>query len=127
VLYKRIAAAEDERSLRDLQVEMIDRFGLLPQPVNNLFVVTGLKLSASALGIRKINADVEQASIEFHANAPIDPLSLVQLVQGDPKRYRLSGPTTLRITARTENLEQREAALRQALGKLRTRHNEEAA
>ncbi len=39
-LYKRIASARDADGLRELQVEMIDRFGLLPDPVKNLFAVT---------------------------------------------------------------------------------------
>ena len=33
VLYKRISAATDNEALRELQVEMIDRFGLLPEPI----------------------------------------------------------------------------------------------
>ncbi len=40
-LYKRIASARDADALRELQVEMIDRFGLLPDPVKNLFAVAG--------------------------------------------------------------------------------------
>src|SRR6185312_6363726 len=35
-LYKRISSARDEEELRELQVEMIDRFGLLPEPVKHL-------------------------------------------------------------------------------------------
>src|SRR5690606_33789318 len=39
VLYKRIAAAQDNDALRELQVEMVDRFGLLPDPTKTLFAV----------------------------------------------------------------------------------------
>ncbi|MGD8430297.1 MAG: transcription-repair coupling factor, partial [Ectothiorhodospiraceae bacterium] len=42
VLYKRIANASDRDQLRELQVEMIDRFGLLPEPAKNLFRLTEL-------------------------------------------------------------------------------------
>ena len=56
MLYKRISNAKTADDLRELQVEMIDRFGLLPEPTKNLFAVTDLKLSAEALGITKIDA-----------------------------------------------------------------------
>ena len=43
VLYKRIAAAANADELRELQVEMIDRFGLLPEPAKNLFRIAELQ------------------------------------------------------------------------------------
>ena len=46
-LYKRIASADDKAALRELQVEMIDRFGLLPTQVKNLFATAALKLRAT--------------------------------------------------------------------------------
>ena len=42
VTYKRIASASDTIELRELQVEMIDRFGLLPDPARNLFALARL-------------------------------------------------------------------------------------
>lgn len=42
-LYKRIAGSKNKDQLKELQVEMIDRFGLLPEPVKNLFQVTELR------------------------------------------------------------------------------------
>lgn len=53
ILYKRIASATDAGALRELQVEMIDRFGLLPAPLKHLFRVTELKLRALPLGVRR--------------------------------------------------------------------------
>ncbi len=97
VLYKRIAAAGDDEELRNLQVEMIDRFGLLPQQASNLFVVSGLRLKAQALGIRTIEAGAEGGSIVFNETTPVDPLALVQLVQSDPRQYKLSGANRLRF------------------------------
>jgi transcription-repair coupling factor (superfamily II helicase) len=54
-LYKRISSAPRQRCLRELQVEMIDRFGLLPDPTKHLFATAELKLDADALGIRKLD------------------------------------------------------------------------
>ncbi|NBC13519.1 MAG: transcription-repair coupling factor, partial [Gammaproteobacteria bacterium] len=56
VTYKRIASAESPAELKDLKVEMIDRFGLLPEPTEHLFAVTALKLKVQPLGIKKLEA-----------------------------------------------------------------------
>ena len=65
VLYKRIASSKDKDELRELQVEMIDRFGLLPDAVKNLFRITKLKQQASKLGIKRIDLGDSGGSISF--------------------------------------------------------------
>ncbi|MGX8249391.1 TRCF domain-containing protein, partial [Escherichia coli] len=67
ILYKRIANASDEDGLKELQVEMIDRFGLLPEPTKNLMRLTLLKLQADKLGITKVDAGPQGGRIEFAA------------------------------------------------------------
>ena len=98
VLYKRIAAATDDDELRDLQVEMIDRFGLLPQPLKNLFKVTATRLQAEALGIHKVDAGERGGHLEFADNTAVNPLTLVTLVQNQPDLYRLSKGNQLRFS-----------------------------
>jgi len=90
VLYKRISNAETQDQLRELQVEMIDRFGLLPEQVKTLFRVTALKLRAEKLGIKKLDAGPNGGKLEFAQSTPVDPFSIVQLVQSAPNRYRLA-------------------------------------
>ncbi|GAB5449965.1 MAG: transcription-repair coupling factor [Halioglobus sp.] len=97
IMYKRIAAAEDEEALRQLRVEMIDRFGLLPPQVLNLFTVSSVRLQAQSLGIRTIEVGPGGGSIEFKETTPVDPLTLVQLVQSEPQNYKLAGPSRLRF------------------------------
>lgn len=98
VLYKRIAAAADEQGLREIQVEMIDRFGLLPEAINNLFQSARLRIQAQALGIAGIELGAQGGSIDFNESTRVNPLSLVKLVQGDPQSYQLAGATRLRCT-----------------------------
>src|SRR5438445_1727381 len=80
-LYKRIASARDADGLRELQVEMIDRFGLLPDSVKNLFAVAGLKLAATAIGIRKLELGERGGRVLFNPQPNIDPLSVIKLIQ----------------------------------------------
>ncbi len=96
-LYKRIASARDADALRELQVEMIDRFGLLPDAVKNLFAAAALKLGANALGIRKLELGENGGRILFKPNPPIEPMAVIQLIQSQPKTYALDGPDKLKI------------------------------
>jgi transcription-repair coupling factor (superfamily II helicase) len=107
VLYKRIAAAQDDDQLRELQVEMIDRFGLLPEQVSNLFLVSRLRLQAESLGIRAIEAGASGGSIDFKENTRVNPMSLVNLVQSEPRSYKLAGATRLRFEQALDDKAQR--------------------
>jgi transcription-repair coupling factor (superfamily II helicase) len=112
VHYKRIASAATRADLEELQVEMIDRFGLLPPPLKTLFAITWIKLLAAALGIEKVQAGAKGGVIRFGQRAGVDPSALVKLVAGAPDVYRLDGPFRLRFAwsspnndTRIENLE----------------------
>ena len=74
-LYKRIASARDADALRELQVEMVDRFGLLPEPVKQLFDVTALKLRATPMGIRKLEFGPAGGRVLFREKPEIDPMA----------------------------------------------------
>ena len=97
ILYKRIASAPTEIALQELREEIIDRFGLLPDPAKLLFTVTELKIKATPLGIRKIDAGPLGARIEFHRQPNVDPTVIIRLLQTAPQTYRLQGPARLRI------------------------------
>lgn len=114
-LYKRISAATTAVELRELQVELIDRFGLLPDATRNLIRIAAIKRSAATLGIEKIDAADAGGYIVFAAKSHIDPVALVQLVQNDGRRYRLQGSHRLQITYELPDLEKRFAAIENLL------------
>ena len=107
VLYKRLANADTDQALRDLQVEMIDRFGLLPEVTKNLFRVTQLKLRAQRLGIAKLEAGEQGGRIEFSEQTQVEPMAIVQLVQRQPEAYQLVGANLLKFIQNMDNSEQR--------------------
>jgi len=114
-LYKRIASAGDNEELRDLQIEMIDRFGLLPVPTRSLFRITELKLLAFPLGIRKIEAGEQSGRILFVAQPNIDPQQVIQLMQSQPERFKLDGGDKLRFLEDMPDAEQRIATVEEIL------------
>ncbi len=96
-LYKRIASARDDDGLRELQVEMIDRFGLLPDQTKCLFAVAQLKLMATPLGIRKVDFGANGGRVTFRDKPDIDPMSLIKLIQQQPRVFKLDGQDKLRV------------------------------
>jgi transcription-repair coupling factor (superfamily II helicase) len=117
-LYKRIASARDREQLDDLQVEMIDRFGLLPPPAKTLFRIAELKLKAAPLGVRKIEAGPAGGRILFGSNTQVDPMTVIRMIQQQPKHYRLDGQDRLRFTCELPDTEQRIAAIEALLVRL---------
>ena len=97
VLYKRIAGAADAAALQELQVELIDRFGLLPPQAQTLFRVAGVRQRAAALGIRRIDANAAGGSLLFRHGTRVEPLALIRLIQSDSRRFRLDGQDKLRF------------------------------
>src|SRR5690554_7738025 len=86
---------------------MIDRFGLLPDQVKNLFRQTSLKLKISPLGIAKVTAGDQSGSIEFSADTKIDPFNLIKLVQSKPATFKLEGGHTLKFVLNMASIDQR--------------------
>ena len=121
ITYKRIASAANDEQLKDLQVEMIDRFGLLPPAAKTLFQVTELKLLATPLGITKIDMSETGGRLVFAEHANIEPTTIVRLVQDQPDSYRLDGPRKLRVSMDLENLSERVSATKRLLGMLQIR------
>lgn len=118
IMYKRIANANTEANLTELQVEMIDRFGLLPDATKNLFRLTQLKLAASALGIIKLEAGETGGKLEFDTTPNVDPFTLVTLVQKQPQTYKLEGGTQLRFTEDMQSAEARFRVIEGLLNRL---------
>lgn len=108
ILYKRIASASDKNALRELKVEMIDRFGLLPEQTNNLFIVTDLKLVAESLGIKKLDLGAIGGRILFHEKPNFDIGKLIGVIQQRPRELKLDGQDKIRFEYEQEdNLENR--------------------
>ena len=118
IFYKRLSAITDNKGFDELQVEMIDRFGLLPEVTKHLIRVTQIKLTAEKLGITKIEASAKRGLIEFSATPVVDPLIIVKLVQNQPQNYQLRGANQLLFTQDMMSAEQRLVAVEALLEKL---------
>lgn len=97
-LYKQIASVNEFDEVGELKVELIDRFGKIPDATLNLLEVARIKISANRLRIKKIEAHDKGGHIEFDPNTDIDPTFLVKLLQTQPKQFAMEGPTKFKFT-----------------------------
>lgn len=95
--YKRIASARNETELDELKVELIDRFGKLPDAARYLLHTAELRQQAQKLGIKRIEGNERGGFIEFGEKNQVDPVYLIGLLQRQPQIYRLEGPTKLKF------------------------------
>lgn len=119
-IYKRLSAIDSNEGFNEIQVELIDRFGLLPEEVKHLIRVTQIRLQAESLGIDKIEANAQQIKIEFGSKPEVDPLVIVKLVQHQPQLYQLRGANQLLLTQSMQTAEERIVTVEAMLTKLKT-------
>jgi transcription-repair coupling factor (superfamily II helicase) len=106
-LYKKLAGCKSERQINELQIELIDRFGLLPEPAKNLIQIAQMKLQANLVGIKRVEGSSIGGMVEFSEKTKIDPGFIISLLQSQPKIYRLDGPQKLKFTLATESAKDR--------------------
>jgi transcription-repair coupling factor (superfamily II helicase) len=79
-MYKRVAGVESETKLRDVRLELTDRYGEPPAAVKNLLDYAELKLLAVRVGVNAIERKRDLVSIKFRQNAAVDPERLAGFV-----------------------------------------------
>lgn len=118
-LYQRISKGVDSHALDKLQIEMIDRFGLLPEALKSLFAVTEIKLVAQTLGLRKITINGQIGRFEFTKEPRINSLELIKLIQSHPHIYKLEGPEKLCFVVTELNSAKRAGVVMELMQKLK--------
>ncbi|HUW00462.1 MAG TPA: transcription-repair coupling factor [Gallionella sp.] len=118
VLYKRLANCNTQGELDDMHQELIDRFGLLPEPAQTLLDSHRLRIAARPLGISKVDASADSISIQFVPDPPIDPMKIITLIQSK-RHVKMAGPDKLRIELKYGELKQRVLAIRNFFGELK--------
>lgn len=119
VLYKQISNAANREQLHQLQIELIDRFGMYPESVKHLFLITELKWTATNLGVTVIQAGNDKGKIEFNEQPNINAATLIKLIQLHPKRYQLSSANQLKFTFESQKAEEKIHEINQLFEKIK--------
>ncbi len=118
MLYKRIASANNQQLLDDIRVELIDRFGLLPDYLKNLFTVTTIKLVAQDIGITNIQVVDSGIKLKFNEHPNINHVKLIEMIQSQSKLYHFDGKQTFRILESFDDIEERAKQIYQVIDTL---------
>jgi transcription-repair coupling factor (superfamily II helicase) len=105
--YKRLANCQTKDELHELQVEMIDRFGLIPEALKALFRIAELRQIGQKLGLKKIEAGPTEGRLQFSQNTKVEPITIIKMVQQNPQQYRLLNNDQLSFTMAMETPELR--------------------
>jgi len=116
-IYKRLANCESQDRIDSMQEELIDRFGKMPDAVKALVETHRLRIAARSVGIVKIDAHGEAASLQFMEKPPIDPIRIITLIQKN-RQVKLAGQDKLRITASMPDLAARVNQIKQTIKQL---------
>ena len=117
VLYKRMANCESSDQLDDMQQELVDRFGLFPDPVKTLLECHRLRIAARPLGILRIDATAENILVQFVTSPKVDAVKIIELIQHNSE-YKLSGPDRLRIQVQIEGIGERVVRIKSLIEEL---------
>jgi transcription-repair coupling factor (superfamily II helicase) len=117
-IYKRLADCQTTRDLHELQVEMIDRFGLLPTPAKTLFEVTEIKQIGERLGLKKIEAGPNGGRLQFTPKTIVEPITIIKMVQSNPDIFRLQNNDQLSFTMDMDDPKDRFASVHNILATL---------
>ena len=118
IIYKRLANCNTQQDLDDMHQELIDRFGLLPEPAQILLDSHRLRILAKPLGISKVDASSEAIVIQFVPNPPIDPMKVITLIQSK-RHIKMAGQDKLKIDLKYGDLQQRVLAVKNFFGELK--------
>jgi transcription-repair coupling factor (superfamily II helicase) len=88
-LYRRIGALDSDAETEAMAAELVDRFGPLPEEVENLLAVVTLKRLCRAAGVEKLEAGPKGMVMSFRGNAFGNPAGLVSWLAGRGGAIRL--------------------------------------
>ncbi len=118
LFYKRISSAVNQQKLEHIRMELIDRFGILPQPVKYLFAIHQIRLKAEQLGIAKVDVAKGGGYIDFLPDTPVQAMTIIQMMQKQPTWYRMEGGQRLKVTVNLEEHDKRLDFVQQLLDSL---------
>ncbi|PIE82054.1 MAG: hypothetical protein CSA10_01235 [Cardiobacteriales bacterium] len=99
--YQRLAKCAQQNNINTIVIELIDRFGSLPESAQYLIEHARLRLRAKQLGITRLDINDKSISIEFTDQPMINTDALFKHIQTNPAKFQLRGQNSLNIVEET--------------------------
>lgn len=117
-LYKRIGEIKDKSGLLDMREELIDRFGKLPQEVDNLLKTVEIKQLCREANIEKVDAGAKGILIAFHNNIFKAPEKLIDFISKQFGSIKIRPDQKLFIEKNLESYQVRVETIKNYISKL---------
>ncbi len=88
--YRRLSRLETPSEVDEIEAELIDRFGPLPEEARNLLIAVKLKTCLTSCGITSLHGKNGQIVLGFAPSGALNRTALVSLLQRDPNHYKLT-------------------------------------
>ncbi|WP_333646592.1 transcription-repair coupling factor [Lacrimispora sp.] len=105
-IYKRISSIENEEEYMDMQDELMDRFGDIPRPLENLLKVAALKALAHSAYVTEVNINRQEIRLTMYKNAKLNAEKIPELIsryKGDLKLQTGDEPVFKYLDRRKNN------------------------
>jgi transcription-repair coupling factor (superfamily II helicase) len=106
-LYRRLSQMAERAELDAFAAELVDRFGKLPQEVENLLEVVAVKQLCRKAGVEKVDAGPKGAVLSFRNNRFARPEKLIALITRDAASMKVRPDQKLVCVADWDNARER--------------------
>ena len=106
VIYKRLSSCTTVDKLKEMQEELIDRFGVMPEQTENLFIIHFIRILSIKFNVIKIDAGTKKITITFNKKTKIDPVKIIEIVHAN-KNINLDGPNKIIISSEYNNSDEK--------------------
>ncbi len=110
-LYSRINEAETPEELDDFEVEILDRFGPMPEDMHKLIVGARIRLAAKKLKIERVDIVRGKLLLMFHPSPSLDPAKLLATDESKNGKFRFTTESTIEYTIAGDSWSERKDAL----------------
>lgn len=118
VIYKKIASIRDKQDLNNLEEEMEDRYGTIPEACLNLMSIAYIKAMAQRIGVLNVSETEDYAKLEFDNPNRMNPKVIGEIIHSYGNRIRINAGSNSFIQYKYQNHNQRMKELRELLEKI---------
>lgn len=95
--YKALADIRTPDELEEIERELKDQFGEIPEPALNLMGLMLIRAQCKALGVRDLSAGLKNVSLVFTERTKLKPEIVIQLAMRENKKYAITPDNRLNI------------------------------
>jgi len=119
VMYKKIANTDNPEQLDNIIIELINRFGNIPQEVKNLIDITKMKIKYSKLGIKRLLVNKSSLKISFQKDAKIKHEKLINFINNNQNNVSFTKDETLIYKKEFDDIREKRIVIADIINKLR--------